>query len=44
MSLTQAELGATTGAPAMDVPTIGRMALIREPQGAHVWLFKGETA
>ena len=28
--------------PAMDVPTVGRMALIADPQGAHIWLFKGE--
>lgn len=26
--------------PAMDVPTVGRMCLIQDPQGAHVWLFK----
>jgi len=25
----------------MDVPTIGRMALIMDPQGATIWLFKG---
>jgi predicted enzyme related to lactoylglutathione lyase len=26
--------------PAMDIPTVGRMALIVDPQGAHIWLFK----
>ncbi len=26
----------------MDVPTVGRMALIQDPQGAVVWLFTGE--
>jgi uncharacterized protein len=26
----------------MDVPTIGRMALIQDPQGAHIWLFRPE--
>ncbi|HWA84111.1 MAG TPA: VOC family protein [Fimbriimonadaceae bacterium] len=35
------ELGATVVVPAMDVPTIGRMALIADPQGAHIWIFKG---
>ena len=25
--------------PAMDIPTVGRMALIADPQGAHIWLF-----
>lgn len=25
----------------MDVPSVGRMALIQDPQGAHIWLFKG---
>ncbi|AIE86252.1 VOC family protein [Fimbriimonas ginsengisoli] len=35
------ELGATVVVPAMDVPTVGRMALIMDPQGAHIWLFKG---
>jgi len=36
------EHGGTLVVPAMDVPTVGRMALIHDPQGAHVWLFKGE--
>jgi len=26
--------------PAMDVPGVGRMALISDPQGAHIWLYK----
>lgn len=34
-------MGATLVVPAMDVPGIGRMALIADPQGAHIWLFKG---
>lgn len=34
------ELGATVVVPAMDVPSVGRMALIADPQGAHLWLFK----
>ena len=33
-------LGATVVVPAMDVPTVGRMAMIKDPQGAHIWLFK----
>ena len=24
----------------MDVPNVGRMALIQDPQGAHIWLYK----
>lgn len=35
------EHGGKVVVPAMDVPTIGRMALIQDPQGAHIWLFKG---
>ncbi len=27
----------------MDVPTVGRMALIQDPQGAHIWLFKSAS-
>jgi predicted enzyme related to lactoylglutathione lyase len=38
------ELGATLVVPAMDVPTVGRMALIHDPQGAHIWLFKGDPS
>lgn len=33
-------LGAQVVVPAMDVPSVGRMALIQDPQGAHVWLYK----
>ncbi len=33
-------LGATTLMGPMDVETVGRMALICDPQGAHVWLFQ----
>ena len=29
------ELGAELVSPAMDVPTVGRMAFLRDPQGAH---------
>jgi predicted enzyme related to lactoylglutathione lyase len=34
------EHGGTVVVPAMDIPTVGRMALIHDPQGAHIWLFK----
>lgn len=37
-------LGGTIVVPPMDIPTVGRMALIADPQGAHIWLFKGEGA
>jgi uncharacterized protein len=33
-------LGAKVVVPPMDVPTVGRMSLIADPQGAHIWLFK----
>ena len=33
-------MGGTVVVPAMDIPTVGRMALIHDPQGAHIWLFK----
>ena len=33
-------MGATVVVPPMDVPTVGRMALIADPQGAHIWLYK----
>jgi predicted enzyme related to lactoylglutathione lyase len=37
----QAEsLGAKIVVPAFDVPTVGRMALVSDPQGAHFWLYK----
>lgn len=32
--------GANVVVPAMDVPNVGRMALISDPQGAHIWLYK----
>ena len=32
--------GGTVVVPAMDVPQVGRMALIADPQGAHLWLYK----
>ncbi len=35
------EHGATVEVQPMDVPTIGRMALIKDPQGAHIWIFTG---
>ncbi len=34
-------LGANVVVPAMDIPNVGRMALISDPQGAHIWLYKG---
>jgi predicted enzyme related to lactoylglutathione lyase len=34
------ENGATNLVPPMDVPTVGRMALVQDPQGATFWLFK----
>ena len=33
-------LGGTVVVPPMDIPTVGRMALIKDPQGATFWLFK----
>jgi len=33
-------LGAKIVVPAFDVPTVGRMALVSDPQGAHFWLYK----
>ena len=36
-------LGAKVVVPPMDVPTVGRMTLIQDPQGAHVWLFQPEA-
>ena len=32
--------GGTLVVEPMDIPTVGRMALIADPQGAHIWLFK----
>ena len=34
------QLGATVVAGPMDVPEVGRMVLIQDNQGAHIWLFK----
>ncbi len=36
--------GATVLVPPMDVPTVGRMAHLKDPQGATFWLFKGEKS
>src|SRR5262249_5709613 len=36
------ELGAEVMVPAFSIPTVGRMSLIKDPQGAHFWLFKGD--
>ncbi len=33
-------LGASVLVPAMDVPTVGRMCLITDPQGSNIWLYK----
>jgi uncharacterized protein len=33
-------LGGSVVVPPMDIPTVGRMALIADPQGAHLWLYK----
>jgi predicted enzyme related to lactoylglutathione lyase len=37
-------MGASIVVPAFDVPNVGRMALIADPQGAHIWLFKSSSA
>ncbi|GIK32801.1 MAG: hypothetical protein BroJett009_17930 [Armatimonadota bacterium] len=34
------ELGATVVVPIMEVPTVGRMTLIADPAGAHIWLYQ----
>ena len=36
------ELGAKTLAPAMDVPGVGRMAMMADPQGAAFGILEGE--
>lgn len=36
-------LGGTVVVPAMDVPGVGRMCLLQDPQGAHFWVFKDAT-
>jgi predicted enzyme related to lactoylglutathione lyase len=38
------ELGGTTVAPAFDVPGVGRMAMVADPQGATFWLMAGASA
>jgi len=37
-------LGGKILAPAFDVPTVGRICLIQDPQGATFWLFKGDKS
>jgi predicted enzyme related to lactoylglutathione lyase len=36
------QLGGKVIAPAMDVPNVGRMAFLQDPQGAHFAVFKGK--
>jgi uncharacterized protein len=36
-----AELGGKVVAPPMDVPNVGRMAFLQDPQGAHLAIFMG---
>ncbi|HMS54558.1 MAG TPA: VOC family protein [Fimbriimonadaceae bacterium] len=36
-------LGAMLLVGPMDVPTVGRMALMKDPVGATFWLFKGQS-
>jgi predicted enzyme related to lactoylglutathione lyase len=38
------ELGGSTAAEAMDIPTVGRIALIKDPQGAVFGIIKPEAA
>jgi uncharacterized protein len=38
------ELGAKTLAPAMDVPGVGRMAMMADPQGAAFWVMAAADA
>jgi predicted enzyme related to lactoylglutathione lyase len=33
-------IGGSVVVPAMDVPTVGRMALLSDPQGAMFWVYK----
>jgi predicted enzyme related to lactoylglutathione lyase len=35
------DLGAKVVVEPMDIPSVGRMTLISDPQGAHIWLYKG---
>lgn len=34
--------GGSVQVPAMDIPTIGRMAMLVDPQGATFWVYKAE--
>jgi len=44
-SVSRAEsLGAKTLAPAMDVPGVGRMAMLADPQGASFWVMAAADA
>ena len=44
-SVAKAEaLGAKTLAPAMDVPGVGRMAMVADPQGASFWVMAAADA
>lgn len=36
-------LGGTAVVPAMDVPGVGRMAMVADPQGAMFWVMTGES-
>ena len=38
------ELGGSTAVEAMDIPTVGRIALIKDPQGAVFGIIKPEPA
>ncbi len=36
------ELGGQLHVPAMDVPSVGRMAMLCDPHGATFWVYRGE--
>jgi len=36
-------LGGRSVAPAFDVPTVGRMAMLADPQGGMFWVMTSET-
>ncbi len=38
------ELGGTTVVPAIDVPGVGRMAMVADPQGAMFWVMAADAA
>jgi predicted enzyme related to lactoylglutathione lyase len=40
---TAESLGGKVVVPAMDVPTVGRMCLLQDPQGAHFWVYKSAS-